>query len=163
MKNQTLAISRMGTNQRGRALLIVIPIVLLIAAAGVAWWLLFSPRAQIKRHVNDMVSAFEQEDVNRLMLHFSSDYRDGAGLVKQDVDDFLVFFFETREDMKVSLKGNRLLLHGEKADVFLTGTISYTTRAGSQSFKIENLLLRFEREKGGWRVASVENAGAFVE
>jgi hypothetical protein len=145
------------------------PALLAIAAFAVAAVLAYShylsPRARVRGMVMEMARAFEQEDVNRVMDPISKDYRDSSNLVRADVEDFLVFYFEEREDIKVDIKSVRVMITGEQARAFVRGTITFTTRAGQRRIAINRppMILRFKHEIGVWRLVRAENTDFFVE
>ena len=138
-------------------------IVLLLAAAAVYYFLAF-PKLLLNRTFNHMVAAFEQEDVSRLMDYISSDYRDRANRVRADVEDELVFFFESREEIRCRVYKLGLSVQGKEATVRVRGDILFQTRQGPESMDLRRdpLVLSFVREKTGWRVVSVSGGDALT-
>ena len=137
---------------------------LLTAAAAVYYYMVF-PKILLKRTFAEMKLAFEQEDVNRLMDYFSTDYRDGSNLLRADVSDVLVFFFEDRENIRCDVERTKFLVNGKKALVQVWGVIHFETRGGAAQIDLRGdpLILQFAREKTGWRVVEVANGEAMVE
>jgi hypothetical protein len=123
------------------------------------------PRIQVKKAVGEMAQAFEAEDVNKLIGYCSNDYKDSAGLVKADIEDFLAFYFEDKENIKVSISKITVIKAKGKTIANVWGKISYATREGEKEveFKESPLMLYFQKEEGRWKVREVSGAEPMVE
>lgn len=153
---------QLNTTGAGRWPLLIIVIAAVIGAT-LAYAHYLSPRARVRGTVVEMARAFEQEDVNRIMDLVSKDYRDSSNLVRGDIEDFLVFYFEERENIKVEIKSVRVMLAGGQARAFVRGTLSFTMSDGQRRISINRppMILRFKKEPGAWRLVRAENTDLF--
>lgn len=137
----------------------------LLVAAAAAYWFVFYPKILLENTFQEMQAAFENEEVNTLIEYFSSDYRDESDMVRADVEDFLVFFFEQRENIRCRVAQTKMLVHGKKATVQVWGEIRFETRDGEKSISLRDtpLVLIFARERNGWRVVDVGNGATMLE
>jgi hypothetical protein len=137
----------------------------LLIVAAAAYWFLFYPKILLKNTFHEMVSAFENEEVNTLIDYFSSDYRDESNMLRADVEDFLVFFFEQRENIRCDVAQTKMLVHGKKATVQVWGEIHFQTRDGEKTISLRDtpLVLIFARERNGWRMVDVGNGATMLE
>jgi hypothetical protein len=136
-----------------------------VIAAVSLFFIFYYPQVQVKRAVNEMARAFEGEDVNKVVGYFSKDYKDPSGIVRADIEDFLVFYFESRENITVDIKKVSVASSKGAKAASIWGTVTYETRDGMQTedFSGSPLTLRFKREDGQWRVVEVSGAEPLVE
>jgi ketosteroid isomerase-like protein len=153
-------------NLKGR---LTVYAVIFALAAALAYAFVLRPKILLKNAFGEMATAFEDEDVNRLMEYFSEDFRDESGVVRADVEDFLVFFFESRENIRCEVEKTQFLVRGKTAMVLVWGEIRFETRMGedigekSVSLRDSPLTLTFAREPAGWRVVQVDNGETMLE
>ena len=153
-----------GASGMGRAGVIAVTAVILCVLA-VVYFKFVAPMIQVRHTVRGMVTAFEQEDVTRLVDYLDIEFRNNANFVRADVEDFLVFYFDYRENIKIRIKKQQVIIRGKKAIVNLSGTLSYTTRQGAQTVEIDDppLTLFFRRTPQGWRVYDAAGGDALGE
>jgi ketosteroid isomerase-like protein len=146
---------------RPRAGLRLIAAVLLAAAAGAVWWLVFSPQARVKRNIKAMAAAFEARDADGILEHFSPNYNDAAGNTYHDMDLALRdFILPLVEEAKIDIQDIRVQVDRGMATAHVRGVILYKIKGvpRREKFEEENpAVLVFDRENGAWRVVSLEN------
>jgi len=132
-------------------------ILAIIAAGGIAWWILYprpSAEDRIRALITQLQRGVEDKAPNRVMALISDDYRDDFRLRRKDLSILVLGALRTRADLAVAIHQSRIQVRGREATATLEGeaTVSEGPEAVGRYFGTVTLLLR--REPGGWKVVS---------
>ena len=140
----------------------LILVIALIAIAAVLARGYISPERAVRRQINALVRAFEQEKFLDLARLVSRRYADPNGLDYESLLGTAHGAFETYSDLKLSLDLGLISIAGDSATVPLSFRVSGRAEgragsiAGSRSDPAR-AVLKFAKEHGDWMLISIES------
>ena len=135
--------------------------VLIVAGLGVAgYWFWNSPERQIRKTLSKVVTAFEAEDIDGTIAHFSLKYRDDMGLAYLNIKQLMKQGFEEFEGFDVLLSIRDFKIADNAAVVFADfrliieaqGQKAYIIGSHDNPIPIE---FRFAKEILKWKILAV--------
>ncbi len=138
--------------------LVGIAAVIAIAAAGYWYW--NSPERRIKRVLSEAEAAFEAEDIDGTIAHFSLQYRDDLGLAYLNVKHLMKRGFDEFEGFDLKMGDLNMEIQDKDATVYADfrliitaqGNKAYLLGTHEEALPIE---IRLAKETLHWKIRAV--------
>ncbi|MEW6201381.1 MAG: hypothetical protein AB1546_05365 [bacterium] len=118
-----------------------------------------SPEARIKRVVKSCASAVKREDIKLLIRCFSKNYSDSAGNHREDIKQMASVFFKMASVVRIQVKKTAVKVEGDIGEAKVEGFMIYKLNDTTLRYKADTqapVLLIFEHEDSGWKIAAIE-------